>query len=69
MLEEIVRKHLRQKELLVMAHLVLGYPSFEENRLVINAMAKAITHPQSKKCLINPSQTMNIITAATNPPI
>ena len=29
----------------------------------IIAIAKAINHPQSKKCLINASQTMNIITA------
>ncbi len=30
-------------------------------------MAKAISHPQSKKCLISPSQTMNMMTAPSKP--
>ena len=34
----------------------------------IIAIANAINHPQSKKCLISASQTMNITTAATKPP-
>ena len=35
----------------------------------IIAIAKAFNHPQSKKCLISASQTMNIITVAAKPPI
>ena len=41
MLEEIIRRHLRQKEILIMAHLVLGYPSFEENRKIVDAMSRS----------------------------
>jgi hypothetical protein len=33
------------------------------------AIANAISQPQSKKCLISPSQTMNIIMAAIIPPM
>ena len=32
------------------------------------AIANAISQPQSKKCFINASQTMNIIRDAINPP-
>ena len=35
----------------------------------ITAIANAISHPQSKKCLINASQTTNMIIAAIKPPI
>ena len=35
-----IRKALDQKEILLMTHLVLGYPSFEVNRLVIDQMVK-----------------------------
>ena len=39
-LENNIRKALAQKEILLMTHLVLGYPSFEVNRLVIDQMVK-----------------------------
>jgi hypothetical protein len=35
----------------------------------IIAIANAISQPQSKKCLINASQTMNMIKAAIKPPM
>ena len=41
MLEEIVKQQLQQKQMLIMAHLVLGYPSFDENRRSVDAMARS----------------------------
>ncbi len=41
MLEQHIRKELEQKEILLMTHLVLGYPSFEDNRQVIAKMVEA----------------------------
>ena len=39
-LEEIIRNRLQHREILLMTHLVLGYPSFEVNRLVIKQMVE-----------------------------
>ncbi|PCI30281.1 MAG: tryptophan synthase subunit alpha [SAR324 cluster bacterium] len=41
MLEQTIRKHQEDKKLLLMTHLVLGYPSFDVNRAMIKAMAAA----------------------------
>ncbi|OGH00200.1 MAG: tryptophan synthase subunit alpha [Candidatus Lambdaproteobacteria bacterium RIFOXYD1_FULL_56_27] len=41
MLETKIRAELQTKPILLMTHLVLGYPSFEENEKVIGAMAQA----------------------------
>ncbi len=41
MLEETIRKAKTENDILLMTHLVLGYPSFEENRKVIKEMANA----------------------------
>lgn len=41
MLEEKIRKQLSAKKILLMTHLVLGYPSFKENFKAIEAMSKA----------------------------
>jgi len=41
MLESIIRKHLKNRQMLLMTHLVLGYPSFDENRKIIDVMAKS----------------------------
>ncbi len=41
MLELSIRRHLENKKILLMTHIVLGYPSFEENRRVIKAMVDA----------------------------
>lgn len=41
MLEDFIRNHLGSKQILIMAHLVLGYPSFTENRKIIEVMAKS----------------------------
>ena len=40
-LEAKIREELKSKGILLMTHLVLGYPSFEENRRTIAAMAEA----------------------------
>jgi len=39
-LEEIIKKKLSEKKILLMTHLVLGYPSFEVNREVICQMVE-----------------------------
>ncbi|MBU3914664.1 tryptophan synthase subunit alpha, partial [bacterium] len=41
MLEGFIHQHLKNKDILLMTHLVLGYPSFDENLKVIEAMAQA----------------------------
>jgi len=41
MLEKHIRAQREQKEILLMTHLVLGYPSFEENRKAIAQMGEA----------------------------
>jgi tryptophan synthase alpha chain len=41
MLEELIRRHKKEKEILLMTHLVLGYPSFEENRETVKGMVEA----------------------------
>ncbi len=41
MLEEIIRRQKKDKEILLMTHLVLGYPSFKENRAVVKEMVEA----------------------------
>ena len=41
MLEHHIRKEREQKEILLMTHLVLGYPSFDANRQVIEQMVNA----------------------------
>lgn len=41
MLEQYIREQRAKKEILLMTHLVLGYPSFEANREVIAQMADA----------------------------
>lgn len=40
-LEHHIRERLRQRPILLMSHLVLGYPSLEENERVIDAMVSA----------------------------
>lgn len=40
-LEQQLRERLKQKEILLMTHIVLGYPSFEANREVIGQMVAA----------------------------
>ena len=40
MLESYIRERLREKEILLMTHLVLGYPSFAVNREVIKQMVE-----------------------------
>ncbi len=39
-LEEIIKNKLTEKQILLMTHLVLGYPSFEVNREVISQMVE-----------------------------
>ena len=39
-LEEIIRIRLEERKILLMTHLVLGYPSFEVNREVITQMVE-----------------------------
>lgn len=39
-LEQQLRKRLKQKDILLMTHIVLGYPSFETNREVIKQMVE-----------------------------
>ena len=39
-LEEIIRNRLQDRKILLMTHLVLGYPSFEVNREVISQMVE-----------------------------
>ncbi|MDT8445913.1 MAG: tryptophan synthase subunit alpha [bacterium] len=41
MLETKIQAHLQKRPILLMTHLVLGYPSFEENEKAIAAMAAA----------------------------
>ncbi|MCP4297094.1 MAG: tryptophan synthase subunit alpha [Proteobacteria bacterium] len=41
MLDKFIREEIGKKEILLMTHLVLGYPSFEINRELIEGMAKA----------------------------
>ena len=41
MLEKFIRAELEKKKILLMTHLVLGYPSFDENYEVIREMAEA----------------------------
>ena len=41
MLESYIRKRLEKKDILLMTHIVLGYPSFDENLRVIKAMKAA----------------------------
>ncbi|MBF0447536.1 MAG: tryptophan synthase subunit alpha [Magnetococcales bacterium] len=40
-MEKIIRAQIQNKPILLMSHLVLGYPSLEENRLVIDEMVAA----------------------------
>ncbi len=41
MLESYLRKRLKEKEILLMTHIVLGYPTFEDSFSIIEAMVKA----------------------------
>lgn len=41
MLETTLRNQLRQKEILLMTHIVLGYPSFEDSYRIVEAMVDA----------------------------
>ncbi|MFP4315620.1 MAG: tryptophan synthase subunit alpha [Desulfovibrionales bacterium] len=41
MLESYVREKLKKKDILLMTHIVLGYPSFEESFRVVEAMVEA----------------------------
>lgn len=41
MLEQLIREERKKKDILLMTHLVLGYPSFEENRRIIAEMDRA----------------------------
>ncbi len=38
MLELYLRKRLDEKDILLMTHIVLGYPSFDDNLRIIEAM-------------------------------
>ena len=41
MLESYLRERMKQKDILLMTHLVLGYPSFEDSFKIIEAMVEA----------------------------
>jgi len=41
MLEDLLRERLRERDILLMTHIVLGYPSFDESRRVVEAMVQA----------------------------
>jgi tryptophan synthase alpha chain len=41
MLEESLRARLRERDILLMTHIVLGYPSFEDSLRVVEAMVEA----------------------------
>ena len=41
MLEEHLRARLRERDILLMTHIVLGYPSFDDSRRVVEAMVEA----------------------------
>jgi tryptophan synthase alpha chain len=41
MLETYIKKRLKEKDLLLMTHIVLGYPTFETSLEVVDAMVKA----------------------------
>src|SRR3712207_4652037 len=40
-LEQFIVEQRQQKEILLMSHVVLGYPSFQENYIAIEALVKA----------------------------
>ena len=40
-LEKTIRESLKKKEILLMTHIVLGYPSFEDSFRIIEAMVEA----------------------------
>ena len=41
MLESYIREQRAQREILLMTHIVIGYPSFEESMRVVDAMVEA----------------------------
>jgi len=41
MLEEYLKNRLQEKDILLMTHIVLGYPSFEDSRRIVAAMVRA----------------------------
>lgn len=41
MLENVLRRRLREKDILLMTHIVLGYPSFEASARIVKAMVGA----------------------------
>ncbi len=41
MLESYIKKQLKQKDILLMTHIVIGYPTFEDSFRIIEAMVKA----------------------------
>lgn len=41
MLEEYIKNRLQQKPILLMTHIVLGYPDFERGRRIVESMVKA----------------------------
>ena len=41
MLESYLRTRLKEKDILLMTHIVLGYPSFEDNFRIIETMVEA----------------------------
>jgi len=41
MLETYLKKQLEKKDLLLMTHIVLGYPSFEDSLRIIESMVEA----------------------------
>ncbi len=41
MIESYIRKRLREKRILLMTHIVIGYPSFEESFQIVEEMVKA----------------------------
>ena len=41
MLEEYLRDRLKDRKILLMTHIVLGYPSFEESFRIVESMVEA----------------------------
>ena len=41
MLETYIRKHLEQKDILLMTHIVIGYPSFEDSFEIVKQMVRS----------------------------
>ena len=42
-LEHYIRQRREQKELLLMTHIVLGYPSYDDSMRVVESMVEAVS--------------------------